>query len=150
MNHTSFTKESFATFRANDRLGPIQMLNLIRLHERANYADGRLATGAEAYAAYGSESHSVFARLGGTIIWRGKFEQILIGPNDEAWDVCFIAQYPSVDAFAEMLRDPGYRRAMEHRQAATADSRLLRLAPLQPGQGFADAGAARRGLPPRA
>ncbi len=29
------TKETFAAFRANDRPGPIQMLNLVRLRARA-------------------------------------------------------------------------------------------------------------------
>ena len=47
------TKQAFAAFRAANREGPIHMLNLVRLRERANYADGRAASGAEAYAAYG-------------------------------------------------------------------------------------------------
>ena len=89
------TKETFAAFRANDRPGPIHMLNLVRLRERAAYPDGRVATGAEAYAAYGRESEPVFAGLGGEIVWRGKFELMLIGPEAERWDLCFIAQYPA-------------------------------------------------------
>ena len=93
------TKESFAAFRADDRPGPIHMLNLVRLRSRAAYPDGREATGAEAYAAYGRESEPVFTRLGGAIIWRGRFEQTLIGPTDERWDLCFIAQYPSRGGF---------------------------------------------------
>ena len=103
------TKETFAAFRDNDRPGPIEMLNLVRLHARAKYPDGREATGAEAYAAYGRGSGPVFTRLGGTIIWRGKFEMTLIGPGDERWDLCFIARYPNVAAFVEMIRDPVYR-----------------------------------------
>lgn len=137
MSHTSFTKEDFAAFRANDRAGPVHMLNLIRLRDAAQYSDGRRATGDEAYAAYSRGSQPIFSRLGGRIIWRGKLEQMLIGPSDEAWDVCFVAEYPSVASFAEMLRDPGYRSAMEHRQAAIADSRLVRLAPVEAGLGFA-------------
>jgi uncharacterized protein (DUF1330 family) len=138
MMYTSFTKEDFAAFQANDRDGPIHMLNLIRLRKKAAYTDGRLATGAEAYAAYGQGSQPVFSRLGGRIVWRGKLEQTLIGPSDESWDICFVAEYPSVVAFTEMLREPAYRLAMEHRQAAIADSRLVRLAPMASGSGFAD------------
>jgi hypothetical protein len=41
------------------------------------------------------------------------------------WDHCFIAEYPSVSAFVEMIRDPVYREAVKHRQAAVADSRLI-------------------------
>ena len=50
----------------------------------------------------------------------GRFELMLIGPRDVTWDACFIAEYPSVAAFVEMLRDPGYRVAVKHRQAACA------------------------------
>jgi uncharacterized protein (DUF1330 family) len=130
------TKEAFAAFRENDREGPIHMLNLVRLRALAAYPDGRSATGAEAYAAYGRESAPVFERLGGRIVWRGRFKQMLIGSGEERWDICFIAEYPSVAAFVAMIRDPVYREAVKHRQAAVADSRLIRFAPLAPGGAF--------------
>ena len=133
MSHIDPTKEVFAAFRADARPGPIDMLNLVRLRPRAAYPDGREATGAEAYAAYGRESGPVFQRLGGEIVWRGAFELTLIGPNDERWDHCFIARYPSVAAFVEMIRDPVYREAVKHRQAAVEDSRLIRLKSMAPG-----------------
>lgn len=136
--HVDPTKQAFAAFRADDRSGPIHMLNLVRLRDQARYPDGRQATGAEAYAAYGRESAAVFSRLGGKIVWRGRFEQMLIGPPEERWDHCFIAEYPSVAAFVEMIRDPLYREAVKHRQAAVEDSRLIRLAPLPPGAGFGE------------
>ncbi len=132
------TKEAFAAFRENDREGPVQTLTVIRLRERAAYPDGRQATGAEAYAAYSRESRPVFARLGGWIVWQGKFEQMLIGPSEERWDICFIAEYPSVAAFVEMLRDPVYREAVKHRRAAVEECRLIRLAPLVPGGAFGE------------
>ncbi|MBS2017497.1 MAG: DUF1330 domain-containing protein [Deltaproteobacteria bacterium] len=132
------TKEAFAQFRENDRPGPIQMLNLVRLRDEAVYADGRKATGAEAYASYGRESLPVFQRLGGRIVWQGRFELTLIGPSDERWDHCFIAEYPSVAAFVEMIRDPQYREAVKHRQAAVLDSRLVRLGMLPVGNGFGE------------
>jgi uncharacterized protein (DUF1330 family) len=130
------TKETFAAFRADNRPGPIHMLNLVRLRERAIYADGRAASGAEAYASYGRETAPVLARLGGEIVWSGRFELMVIGPAGERWDLCFIAQYPSVAAFVEMLRDPIYREAVKHRQAAVEDSRLIRLQPGAEGVGF--------------
>ena len=133
MAHIDPTKETFAAFRADDRPGPIDMLNLVRLRERAAYTDGRAATGAEAYAAYGRDSGPVFQRLGGEIVWRGAFEIMLIGPAEERWDHCFIARYPSVAAFVEMIRDPVYREAVKHRQAAVEDSRLIRLKSMAPG-----------------
>lgn len=134
--HIDPTKASFTAFRSNDRTGPIHMLNLVQFRERAAYPDGRSASGAEAYAAYGRDSYPVFSRLGGGIVWRGNFELMLIGPGDEKWDECFIAEYPSVAAFVEMIRDPVYREAVKHRQAGVLDSRLIRLSPTGAGSGF--------------
>jgi uncharacterized protein (DUF1330 family) len=136
--HIDPTKEIFAQFRDNNRPGPIHMLNLVRLHDDARYPDGRKASGAEAYAAYGRESGPVFSKLGGRIVWRGTFELMLIGPQEERWDHCFIAEYPSVEAFVGMIRDPAYREAVKHRQAAVKDSRLIRLKPQQGGEGFGE------------
>jgi uncharacterized protein (DUF1330 family) len=114
------------------------MLNLVRLRDQANYEDGREATGADAYHAYALESAPVFHRVGGRQHWVGKFELTVIGPTSERWDRVFIAEYPSFEAFVEMLRDPAYRQAVKHRQAAVADSRLIRLKPLSPGEKFGE------------
>jgi hypothetical protein len=55
------TKRAFAEFRGYIREGPIQMLNLVRLREQSPYPDGRRATGAEAYAAFGAFVRSLAA-----------------------------------------------------------------------------------------
>jgi uncharacterized protein (DUF1330 family) len=138
MTYTSFSRESFDDFRKNDRPGPIHMLNLVQLRETADYDDGTQATGAEAYAAYGRLSAPVLKRVGGKIVWRGMMEQMLIGPQDATWDICFIAEYPEPEAFVAMLKDPEYRIAMAHRQAGVSNSRLIRMKPLDPGEGFGD------------
>ena len=137
MAHIGFTGEEFRAFRDVPRDGPIHMLNLVALRERAEYPDGRAATGAEAYAAYGRETAHILKGLGGRIVWRGKMEAMLIGPQEgEDWDLCFIAEYPSVDAFVSMIKNPEYREAMVHRQAAVKDSRLIRMEPLGGGADF--------------
>ncbi|SEQ65026.1 DUF1330 domain-containing protein [Thalassovita taeanensis] len=136
MEYTGFSRDDFDRFRANDRSGPIHMLNLVKLRDVAVYPDGRKATGAEAYAAYGTGSQPVLERLGGRVVWRGDMEQMLIGPQDEIWDLCFIAEYPGPHVFADMIKDAQYREAMVHRQAAVQDSRLIRMAPLPSGANF--------------
>lgn len=138
-NHIDPTKEDFALFKDLPRDKPIHMLNLVKLRERAAYADGRQATGLEAYRAYGRESGPVFRRLGGRQVWIGKPQLTLIGPRMERWDLAFIAEYPSGAAFIEMLRDPVYREAVKHRQAAVEDSRLIRMQPGKPGAAFGEA-----------
>ena len=134
--HIDPTREQFAAFQAIDRAGPIQMLNLVRFRANALYSDGRQSTGQAAYNAYAKASGPVFARVGGRQIWLGRFEHMLIGPAEERWDAVFIAEYPGAAAFLEMVRDPAYREAVKHRQAAVADSRLIRLAPAAAGLAF--------------
>jgi len=63
---------------------------------------------------------------------------MLIGPADEYWDACFIAEYPSAAAFVSMVRNPDYRKAVVHRTVGVEDSRLIRLAPRKPGAGFGE------------
>lgn len=130
------SREQFSAMMKLADDGPIQMLNLIRLREKAAYADGTDATGADAYAAYGRESGPIFKSVGGRIIWSGAPKLVLIGPEDERWDIAFIAEYPSVAAFAEMVKDPAYQAIVHHRQAAVEDSRLIRLSPHKAGDGF--------------
>ncbi|BCH25518.1 DUF1330 domain-containing protein [Mesorhizobium sp. L-8-3] len=136
--HVDPTRERFGAFRRLPEEGPIHMLNLIRFRDVAAYPDGREATGAEAYAAYGRESGPIFRRVGGRIAWSGDFRLVLIGPEEEHWDRCFVAEYPSGAAFVEMVKDPEYQKAVVHRQAAVLDSRLVRLAPRSPGAGFGE------------
>lgn len=139
--HIDPTRAQFDLFKGLDRDQPVEMLNLVRLNDRAAYPDDHpLAndglTGAQAYALYGAESGPIFARLGGQIIWRGEFQSTLIGPEDEAWDHSFVARYPSAHAFLAMVTDAVYRHAVLHRQAAVKTSRLLRHAPSAAGSTF--------------
>lgn len=140
--HIDPTRAQFDTFKGLDRDTPIEMLNLVRFRDLANYpGDHDLArdglSGAEAYALYGRHTAALLARVGGSILWRAGFETTLIGPEGEAWDAMFIARYPSAHAFLAMVSDPAYQRAVIHRQAAVATSRLIRTAPAQPKAQFA-------------
>jgi uncharacterized protein (DUF1330 family) len=131
--HVDPERAAFDAFKALPRDVPVAMLNLLRFRDRAFYpadhprGDGEL-TGTEAYRLYGAASGPVFRGVGGTIIWSGRPELVLIGPADERWDAAFIARYPTASAFLAMVTDPAYRRAVVHRQAAVMTSRLIRMA----------------------
>lgn len=131
----------FDAFKALPRDTAIAMINLIRYRALAAYPDdhpcaAEQLSGAVAYRHYAEESEPVFARVGGRIAWSGAPELVLIGPSDEAWDAAFIAHYASASAFLEMVTDPVYRKAVVHRQAAVATSRLIRCAPRESAAGF--------------
>src|SRR3546814_18523541 len=61
-------------------------------------------SGADAYANYGRDSGPVFQRLGGRVVWRGTMEAMVIGPEGEAWDAVFVAEYPNSGAFMAMVK----------------------------------------------
>ena len=136
-HHIDPERKQFEAFKALPRDEPVMMLNLLRFRQQANYDDGRDVTGADADASYGRGSAPVFRRVGGEIVWRGRPEVTLIGPQDERWDLVFIARYPTAGAFLEMVTDPVYREAVRHRQAGVLDSRLIRTTEAAAGQGFA-------------
>ena len=136
------TREAMSAFRDLPLDQPLAMLNLLHFRERAAYGpdvDAAIpqdVSGAEAYAAYGRAAAAPFSRAGGRQIWLGTPRLTVIGPTTEAWNLAFIAEYPSGEAFLGMLRDPEYQAAVVHRQAAVADSRLIRCDPKHPGAAF--------------
>ena len=136
-------RQQFDAFKALPRDDPIQMLNLIRLKSKASYPAGHPdhgngLSGLDAYRAYGRTTAHIFSRVGGRQVWVGRPETVVIGPADEAWDLAFIAEYPSAGAFLAMVTNPEYRALAAHRTAAVEDSRLIRLAPMEPGEGFGE------------
>jgi uncharacterized protein (DUF1330 family) len=136
------SRDHFDAFKALPRNIPIHMLNLLRFKDVATYPDGhshagKALSGREAYAEYGRTSGPIFARVGGSIQWRGRMEAMVIGPDDKQWDASFIARYPTAAAFLEMVTDADYQIAVVHRQSAVVTSRLIRFAPLEGSGQFA-------------
>lgn len=132
---------NFAAFKTLPRDEPINMLNLLRYREQAQYPDGHEHadkgwTGRRAYEEYGKTSRPIFRRVGGRIVWRGAFQCMVTGPDDLRWDDGFVASYPDSAAFFAMIKDPDYQLAVVNRTAALADSRLVRFRPGEGGAGF--------------
>jgi len=132
-------REAWEVFKGLPRDQPIHMLNLIRLKAKADYPaghpdHGKDISGAEAYAAYGRAITPLLEGQGSRQVWAGKPQVVVTGPKSEAWELAFIVEYPNSQALIDMVRNPHYREhVVPHRTAAVADSRLLRLEPLDPG-----------------
>ena len=136
-------RQAWEIFKNLPKGEPIQMLNLVKVKPKADYPEGhpdhgKDISGLDAYRAYGRTTAHIFKRVGGKQIWAGKPQVRVTGPQSEAWDLAFIAEYPDSDAFIAMVRDPEYRQLVAHRTAGVDDSRLLRLAPVTPGDGFGE------------
>ncbi len=127
------SRENFQVFKDLPRDTPIQMLNLIKLRELADYPEGHPSygkglTGAEAYAIYKAGFQKLVAGSGAAMIWHPPLECVVTGPADE-WDEIFVMGYPNSSAFMAMVKNEEYvRDVLPHRTAAVADSRLIRFA----------------------
>ncbi|MDB5445255.1 MAG: hypothetical protein JWQ97_572 [Phenylobacterium sp.] len=132
--HVVSSPEQGVRMRALPRDGVLQMLNLIRLRPLADYPPGHPdhaagLTGAQAYARYEHESGPIFRRVGGRRIWVGVPELVVIGPDDQSWDMAVLTEYDSFEGFRQMQKDPAYQAAFQHRMAAVLDARVVRCRP---------------------
>ena len=111
-------EEQFAELAAADDSGPVVMLNLLKFKARAggpgNEDD---ASGAAEYRRYGNTAVEMIEERGGKVIWAGHADQILIGEPAQDWDQVVLVQYPSRAAFLDMVSQPTYLKAHEHRES---------------------------------
>jgi uncharacterized protein (DUF1330 family) len=121
------TRESLAHFGEAFPEGlPVVMLNLLRFRERAADRDAQAPrSGRAAYAEYSRLVTPMLAAVGGKPLWMGRTHATLIAPEGEAWDEVLLVQYPSREAFLQMVTSAEYRAVVHHRTAALADSRLI-------------------------
>lgn len=140
-SHIDPSPANFQAFKDLPRDTPINMLNLLLYRDLAAYPEGHEHagkgwSGRRAYEEYGIASGPIFRRVGGQILWRGRFETMVTGPEVRRWHDGFIACYPNAGAFFAMIKDPEYQQAVVNRSAALLDSRLVRFAPGEVGEGF--------------
>jgi uncharacterized protein (DUF1330 family) len=126
-NRDQFTALA-ATATADD--GPVVMLNLLKFKEVA--ADG--GSGAAAYNRYGGSVSRMVEERGGRLLWTGRVDQVLIGDDAaNGWDAIALVQYPSRQAFLDMVTDDTYLQSHEHREGGLADTVLLACTPRPAG-----------------
>lgn len=109
--------------------GPLQFLNLLEFYDEARYPLGHEfedqgSTGAEAYNRYGVVALEHVTKRGGRLTLFNQVHQILIG-RDGSWHQAAIMEYPSVDAFVDMVSDEAYRASLVHRDAGLARTLVL-------------------------
>jgi uncharacterized protein (DUF1330 family) len=125
------SRETWQAFKDLPRDRPIQMLNLIKFRDLANYPEGhpnysKGLTGHEAYAIYKQSFQRIVANDGAAMVWEAPLECVVTGPEGE-WDEAFVMGYPNSALFMAMVKNDEYiRDVVPHRTAALADSRLIR------------------------
>lgn len=96
---------------------PVVMVNLLKFKE---------AGGRDRYLQYSREVQPHLDRVGGTVRYAGINPANIIGDDDIPWwDAILVVEYPSSQAFTDMVTDPGYQQIHEHRAAALTRGDLV-------------------------
>ena len=94
--------------------GPVVMVNMLRLRDRA------------AYKRYSELTMPLIKARDGTVLWAGNGEAVAFGdPQADHWDYVVLVRYPSRAAFLDMMRSPEYAAANLHREQAVAKHVIL-------------------------
>lgn len=103
--------------------GPVVMMNLVRLRERALNGEG---SGWDAYQRYSTAVVKLLKPRGATILWAGDVEGVALGVADaNRWDYAVLVRYPSRAVFLEMLGSADYAAANIERENALKDHVIL-------------------------
>lgn len=106
-----------AAMRERAGVGPVMMLNLLKFKPdgEQRYLEG-----------YASVAVPMIERLGGRIVYAGRFAERAHDDDAPEWDVLVLVEYPTRQAFIDMVNDPAYRQAHLHRSEAV-ERALLRV-----------------------
>ncbi|MFZ4745376.1 MAG: DUF1330 domain-containing protein [Sphingomonas sp.] len=122
INRVTPSAEQGRAFFGGAEDGPFVMVNLLKFKDKAEYPDGSDADlpGAAAYLRYGMAVRAFIEKVGGTAGYAGPVTGLMIGDVEELWDMVALAEYPSLAAMMEMVRDPEYQAISVHRTAGLA------------------------------
>tara|TARA_B100000902_G_C27091539_1_gene804068 strand:+ start:182 stop:586 length:405 start_codon:yes stop_codon:yes gene_type:complete len=112
-------QEQMQGFLEGDIDSPINMVNLLKFKDKAEYEDGRETnlSGKEAYAIYADEVMGHLSKVGAEMIFAGEVSRLMLGEAEELWDMVAIAKYPNKKAMLDMILDPDYIESAKHRAA---------------------------------
>lgn len=103
------TAEQFAALAARPADAPVVMVNLLKFKPEG---------GLESYLQYGQEVVPHLQRVGATLRYAGGAPSVVIGEGERPWwDVILIVEYPTPQAFVDMVTTQEYAKVHEHRAA---------------------------------
>ena len=126
-NAVNPTREQLQQFLASDFTGPVAMLNLLKFKTAAVYGDGRATdlTGQQAYALYGQQMAPYVLSRGGKLLYTGSAAFTMLGELEQLWDSVAIMEYPSKEAFVDIVAQPEVHKFAVHREAGLAGQLLI-------------------------
>lgn len=103
------TPEQLAALAARPGDAPVVMVNLLKFTTPG---------GLESYLQYGREVVPHLQRVGATLRYAGAAPANVIGDGERPWwDAILVVEYPTPQAFMDMISTPEYAKVHEHRAA---------------------------------
>lgn len=113
-------EEGFGAFSARAGDGaPVVMLNLLAFRPEG---------GQERYAEYGAAVAPLLEKVGGRVVFVGEASPALLGDN--SWDLVALVEYPTRQAFLDMVGSDEYQAISHLRTEALVKGELH---PMDPG-----------------
>ncbi|MFZ1179567.1 MAG: DUF1330 domain-containing protein [Mycobacterium sp.] len=111
------TAEQFAALAARPADAPVVMVNLLTF---------KTPGGLESYLRYGREVAPHLQRVGATVRYAGTAPAFVIGDGEKPWwDAILIVEYPTPQAFIDMVTTQEYAKVHEHRAAGLQRGDLI-------------------------
>jgi len=122
INATGANEQQKAMLEQDSDSRPIQMLNLLKFKEKAEYEDGRETelTGLQAYDLYTEGFFPALAEHQGEVVHYSEATGLFVGEVEELWDRVLIIKYPSRKHFAAMIASDIFKQVSVHRIAGLA------------------------------
>jgi uncharacterized protein (DUF1330 family) len=106
-----------AALAARPADAPVVMVNLLKFKAKG---------GPESYQQYGREVAPHLQRVGAVVRYGGTAPAFIIGEGERPWwDAILIVEYPTPQAFIDMVTTPEYAKVHEHRAAALERGDLI-------------------------
>ena len=111
------TSEQIAALAARPADAPVVMVNLLKFKTEG---------GLESYLQYGREVAPHLQRVGATVRYAGTAPAFVIGDDERPWwDAILVVEYPTPQAFIDMVTTPEYAKVHEHRAAGLERGDLI-------------------------
>lgn len=125
------TADDLQVFLDQEIEGSVAMVHLLKFKGRAEYADGRETelTGAEAYGLYRREMVERVSSSGGRLVFSGAVSHLVLGEVEDMWDEVMVVEFPSKEAFVEIISSPEIAEYGVHRRAGLAGQLLIATVP---------------------
>jgi uncharacterized protein (DUF1330 family) len=111
------TRAQIAELAARPADEPVLMVNLLKFKTNG---------GLESYLRYTQEATPHLQRVGATVRSAGTMPGVVIGEGEQPWwDAILVVEYPTPQAFLDMVMTPEYANVHEHRAAGLERGDLI-------------------------